>query len=320
MPELDVLLARDSPTRTMLGDACILYAAFPSFVYPVLSAKGGKGVDDHDRIGKVSVRDQVRLEDVVGRAKDTIDMVLGVVFLDAEREDIAASIRELHRFIHGQLDDGVNYHAWETELWNWTWVAIVLPLMEVYGQLRGWPSDSFREEAYAGMRAVGVLFGADTLPATYQELIDYRDNKWMESVDPGAAEATAYLLSQRSRPSGFRAFPKISRPLVRVVGWPVRHIAWIGLLLANTDPLSRAMGLHTRRIDRLALGLHHAVWRTIPRHWSGGWIERYVELRSRYGKVAWRTHYSPEALAGYRAEMKRARAGQTAEPPRPSAR
>lgn len=135
--DLDALLGPGSATRTMLADVTTVYAAFPAFVYPVLSAKGGKGVDDHDRIGKISVREEVRLEDAIGRARDTVDLVLGVVFVDNERHDVAAALRELHGFIHGELDDGSAYHARENDLWNWTWAAIVLPLMEAHEPLRG---------------------------------------------------------------------------------------------------------------------------------------------------------------------------------------
>ncbi|MCF8572244.1 DUF2236 domain-containing protein [Gordonia sp. HY002] len=318
--ELDALLGPGSPTRVMLADASTVYAAFPAFIYPVLSPKGGKGVDDHDRIGKVSVRDEVRLEDVIGRARDTIDLVLGVVFADEERREVAAAIEELHRFIHGELADGSKYHAWENDLWNWTWAAIMIPLMDAHEKLRGWPSDQFREDAYAGLRAVGALFGAASLPDTYDGFIEYRDSSWLESVDPSAAAATSYLLGQRADPSRLRSPSKFPHTFTRIVSGPARHIARVGLLLVNTDTVGAAMGMSPTRADEVTLAAHRHIWRLIPRRASSGWVECYMRIRLRFGspEPVWRTHYSPAALAQYRQRMRAARAADTSEPPRPS--
>lgn len=317
--ELDALLGPGSATRIMLADASTVYAAFPAFLYPVLSAKGGKGVDDHDRIGRVASRDYVRLEDVIGRARDTVDLVLGVVFADGERREVATAIRELHRFIHGELTDGTSYHAWENDLWNWTWAAIVLPLMQTHEQLRGWPSEQFREQAYAGLRAVGELFGADALPDTYDAFLTYRDTDWMDAVDPFAAEATGYLLAQRADPAPLRRFPHLPPAVARAVSAPARHIGRIGLLVVNTEAVAAAMRMSPTCSDRVVLAAHRIAWRAVPRFASRGWVERYMRIRLRYSTPVWRSHYSPEALAEYCTRVKFARASGEPDPARPSA-
>ncbi|WP_078308095.1 MULTISPECIES: oxygenase MpaB family protein [unclassified Mycobacterium] len=317
--ELNALLGPGSATRDMLADLSTLYSAFPSFIYPVLSAKGGKGVDDHDRIGKVSVRAQVRLEDVIGRARDTVDLVLGVVFADDERVEVANAIREIHRFIHGELDDGTLYHAWERDLWNWTWAAIVLPLMEVHGQLRGWPSPLVQQKAYEGLWAIGQLFGADQLPEQYEDLIAYRDGAWMDSVDPHAAQAASFLLAQLRRPSSFRAMPWLPGSVLRVVSWPIRHLARVGLLIATTDALNDAIRIELSRRDKLSMKIHRRVWKVLPVAITRGWVGWYMAGRIRFGKMPWRTHYSPESLQHYRNQMRNARRSASPEPVRPSA-
>ncbi|ODR09550.1 hypothetical protein BHQ15_07220 [Mycolicibacillus koreensis] len=303
----------------MLADLSTVYAAFPTFIYPVLSERGGKGVDDHDRIAKVSVRQQVRLEDVIGRARDTVDLVLGVVFADHERVDVAQTIREIHRFIHGELKDGTRYHAWQDDLWNWTWAGIVLPLMEVHGQLRRWSSPQTRQQAYEGLRAIGRLFGAGDLPRRYEDLLAYRDDTWIQSVDPQAAQATGFLLSQLRAPSTFRNLPWLPYPVLRALSWPIRHIARVGLLLAATDPLNDAMQIRPSRADKLAMTMHRGVWKVLPAAVTRGWIGWYMAARIRFGTVAWHTHYSPESLERYRDQMRTARAADLPEPARPSA-
>ncbi|TDZ42816.1 oxygenase MpaB family protein [Mycobacteroides franklinii] len=317
--ELNVLLGPGSATREMLADLSTIYAAFPSFIYPVLSEKGGKGVDDHDRIGKVGVRDQVRLEDVIGRARDTVDLVLGMVFADDERVEVAETIREIHRFIHGELDDGTPYHAWERDLWNWTWAAIVLPLMEVHGQLRGWPSPRVRQESYEGLWAIGHLFGASDLPRRYDDLLVFRDGAWMDSVDPHAAQAASFLLAQLRRPSSFRAMPWLPNAILRTLSWPVRHVARVGLLLATTDALNDAIRIELSWKDKLRISIHRSVWKALPAAVTRGWIGWYMAARIRFGKMPWRTHYSPKSLQDYRNQMRRARRSSAPEPARPSA-
>ncbi|MUM17821.1 DUF2236 domain-containing protein [Mycobacterium sp. CBMA271] len=317
--ELNSLLGRGSATREMLSDLSTVYAAFPAFIYPVLSAKGGKGIDDHDRIAKVAVREQVRLEDVIGRARDTVDLALGVVFADDERVKVSETIRELHRFIQGELDDGTRYHAWERDLWNWTWAAIVLPLMEVHGQLRGWPSPVVRQKAYEGLLAIGHLFGADDLPRKYDDLLTYRDGAWMESVDPHASQATRFLLAELRAPSSFRAMPWLPNPVLRALSWPIRHLLRVGLLIAATDALSDAMDIRPSWKDKLAIAIHRGVWKILPAAITRGWIGWYMAARIRFGKVPWRTHYSQDSLQHYRDQMRDARQSGAPEPARPSA-
>lgn len=283
--QLNALLGPGSPTRDMLSDLSTLYAAFPSFIYPVLSEKGGKGVDDHDRVARVSAREHTRLEDVIGRARDTIDLVLGVVFADDERVQVAETIREIHRFIHGDLTDGTGYHAWERDLWNWTWASIVYPLMDIHDQLRGWPSTADRQPAYDGFLAVGELFGANGLPRRYEDFLAYRDGAWMDSVDPYAAQATGYLLTQVRTPSPIRALPWLPERVQHTMLWPIRHIARTGLLLSATPALASALGLDLSWSDRLSLALHRAVWKVVPRWFSRRWIDWYMRGRLRYGTV-----------------------------------
>jgi len=88
-----------TPLYKILSDAITLYAAFPAFIYLTMSPEGGKGVDDHDRIAKVSAREQVRLEDMLIRMIDTFDLTIGIVFAGDERPVVAHALRELHRHI-----------------------------------------------------------------------------------------------------------------------------------------------------------------------------------------------------------------------------
>jgi len=121
-----------SPLYQVLSDASMLYTALPTLVFVVTSAAGGKGVDDHDPVAGISARGRVHFGDAMRRLVDTADMVIGQVFAGDERPLVAHAIHELHRHVEGTLHDGNRYHAWNKDLWAWTWAGIVKPIMDTY--------------------------------------------------------------------------------------------------------------------------------------------------------------------------------------------
>ena len=308
-----------SPLYRVLSDGAMFYVALPVLVFVVTSAGGGQGVDDHDRVAKVSARGVVRFGDVMGRLFDTADMVVGQVFAGDERPIVAHAIHELHRHIEGRLHDGSRYHAWNKDLWAWTWAGIIKPIMDTYAELRGFESEDFRQDVYTGFLQLGSSFRVQGLPSRYVDFENYWQQTWLPAMQD-QTQAARYIVSlarTAPKPAMARWLPQ---PAWQAITWPLRHLLWTGMLLVVPAEMERMLEIERTRGDRVSLALHRALWRRMPRALSGRLTERLFQLRFRYGSPPWRRHYSPESLARYRLAAKEAKAAGSAPPERPSVR
>lgn len=308
-----------SALRTMLSEGSAVYAMLPAFVYLVLSEAGAKGVDDHDRVAKLDNRDSVTLEDVLGRLIDTLDLVVGLAFADdEERVAIAHAIFELHRHIEGTLEDGTRYHAWNKDLWSWSWAGILKPVMDSYGQLRGPVSAAFLQDGYVGWLQLGDLIGVKGLPETYPEFLQYWEQRWKTvAIDTGASR---FIMSQIYAPLLPSFAHWLPRRLWNAMLWPVLNLLQVSTFVVMDPQIQQLLGMSPTRSQRCSIAVHRAFWRRVPHMVTKEWSGTYLRARLRHGNTSWNRHYSKESLAQYREQVRVARAAGDPEPPRPSVR
>ena len=308
-----------SPLYEVLSDGSTLYAILPGFIFVVLDAVGGQGVDDHDRVAKISARGDVRFEDMMIRMSDTVDFVIGLIFAREERPLVAHAIYEMHRHIEGKLLDGTKYHAWNKDIWAWTWAGILKPIMDVHQELRGFKSEAFRQDVYTGLLQLGALFNVRGLPEQYSDFEVYWQEEWIPLLQ-SETESGRFIAGQIKRPAKPRFAPWIPTPIWQLVTWPMRNALWAGYFLAAPPEVDKVLNITRTRGDRLSMNIHRTVWRLIPHVMTRDWVSAYFALRFKYGTPVWRTHYSRESLEQYRLAVKKAKADGTPFPPRPSAR
>lgn len=308
-----------SPLYQMLSDGAMFYTALPTLVFVVTSAAGGKGVDDHDRVAGISARRSVHFGDAMRRLIDTADMVVGQVFAGDERPLVAHAIHELHRHIGGQLHDGSRYHAWNKDLWAWTWAGIVKPIMDTYEELRGFPSEAFRQHVYTGFLQLGAGFRVRGLPPRYADFERYWQQTWLPAMQD-QTQAARFIVQLAQSPPKPKSASRLPQPAWQAVTWPLRHLLWTGMLLVTPPEMERMLGITRTRGDRASLAVHRALWRLLPRAIGGRVTERLFQLRFRYGSPAWRRHYSRDSLGRLRLAVKTAKAGGSSRPATPSER
>ncbi|MES2720614.1 MAG: oxygenase MpaB family protein [Pseudomonadota bacterium] len=307
-----------SPVYEVLSDGSAIYALFPAFVYVVLSAEGGKGVDDHDRVAKIAARETVRFEDMLIRLSDTLDLVVGLAFAGEERGAVAHAINESHRHIEGRLDDGSRYHAWNKDVWAWTWAGILKPIMDAHAELRGFKSAAYRQDVYTGFLQLGALFRVQGLPPDYSDFEVYWQEVWIpRAQNTGTGQ---FLMDVARKPLMPRFAPWLPRPVWEGMTWPLRHLLWTSMLMTIPPELEKTLEITRTPGDRMAIQAHRMFWRLLPRAASSGWVSAYFHARLKYGNPSWRGHYSAEALDQYRVAVKQAKTSGAALPPRPSAR
>lgn len=308
-----------SALRVVASDGAVLYAAMPVLIYVVLSEVGSKGVDDHDRVANVDERHAVAFEDALGRLIDTLDLVVGLVFADDDqRALIASTVREVHRHVEGTLQDGTRYHAWNKQVWAWTWAGILKLPMDAYEQLHGRVSASFAEDYYVGMLQIGDLIGVRGLPDTYAGFLDYWDREWMPLAQgTGTGKFLLSLAYELPRPA---AAPWIPKALWTTATWPARNLMMTGSFMVMEPRILQMLGAEPSRAQRFSVTVHRAIWRATPRFATRHLFGAFMTWRLRYGDTSWNRHYSPEALADYHRQVDDARAQGCPQPKRPSKR
>ncbi|MEU0540968.1 oxygenase MpaB family protein [Nocardia sp. NPDC005978] len=308
-----------SALHKMLSDGSAVYAIVPAFVYVVLSEAGGKGVDDHDRVAKIANRDSVRMEDLLVRLIDSLDLVIGLAFADdEERAAIGHAIWELHRHIEGTLDDGTPYHAWNRELWSWTWAGILKPVMDSYEELRGPLAPGFLQDAYVGWLQLGDLIGVKGLPEDYAEFLRYWREHWKPvALDTGAGR---FIMSQVYSPILPGVAPWLPGPVWNTLMWPALNLLRTSTFIVMDPEVQELVGMKASRAQQLSIRAHRAVWNALPARVTGQWAGTYLRLRLRYGNTSWKRHYSAESLARYRDGVKDAKTHGDIAPDRPSKR
>lgn len=308
-----------TPARRVFGDVSAAYALIPAFIYVVLSEGGSKGVEDHDRVASLENRGNVAFEDIMGRLVDTLDLIAGMMFATGtQRDSITEALREIHRHIGGTLEDGRRYHAWNKNLWAWTWAGILKPPLDAYEILHGPVSREFAQDYYVGVLQLGDLIGVRGLPETYTEFLHYWEEVWIPQTRvTGTGQYIYSLLYDTPRPA---AAPWIPRPVWDAMSWPIRHALATSAFLVMEPRILQMLEMKPTRAQQISVSAQRRLWRALPTALTRGWSERVIGLRLRYGNHSWNRHYSPQALTAYSEQIEQARAHGCPHPARPSAR
>ncbi|AHH21452.1 hypothetical protein NONO_c66850 [Nocardia nova SH22a] len=298
-------LAVGSIGRSIVGHPLVLlYANVPALIMPTLHPKIAHVLSEKDRALNGS-EELPTLQAAARRLISTYEMVMGIVFAGPEADDVAHGLHELHRPIAGKMPDGSPYHAWNKDVWNWTWGSILkggLDIAEEFGLLR---DEAEREEGYRALNEIGRRYGVRSLPDTYAEFCAY----WQPIVDtdlevgPGVRFIVDHALNP-PRPRGWNMMPM---PVWRTVSLPLTRTLRVGVLAGVPEQFHADMGLRTTTFDRIERRVHGAFWRLLPLHVAGRFAPAYFTLRRRFGQPGWRTFYSRTQLEADRPAADRAR-------------
>lgn len=280
----------------------LVYANLPALVMPTLHPKIAHVLSEKDRSINGSV--VMDLQAAARRLVSTYEMVMGIVFAGPERDEVAYGLNELHRPIAGSMPDGSTYHAWNKDVWNWTWGGILKGGLDIYDELVGFTGDQ-REQAYQAMRELGMRYGVRDLARTYAEFDVY----WRDVVDNvlEVGPEVHFILRhglQPDRPGGWQWLPM---PLWRLLSLPLARTLRVGVLIAVPERFHEELGLRTTRLDLLERRLHGLAMRLLGIRVSGMFGPTYFAMRRRFGTPGWRTVYSRAALDAQRTEHDAAR-------------
>ncbi|MGX1808958.1 oxygenase MpaB family protein [Nocardia sp. NPDC055321] len=305
--------------HTIISDGAAFYAALPILITVVMSEDTGKGVDDHDRVTNLANRHNVPFEDFVGRFLDTADLVAGIAFAQgAQRDLIARTIKEVHRHVEGTHEDGRRYHAWNKDVWAWTWAGILKPVLDAYEQLHGPQEPEFVHDAYIGGLQLGDLFGVRGLPDTYPEFLEYWEQTWIPMArGTGTGKFLLSLAFSIPRPA---VAPWIPGPVWTAATWPIANLLRTSAFAVLEPRLLDMLEIEPTPAQRFSVAAHRMWWRVTPDVLTRHWFGVFMKLRLRYGNSSWDRHYSPEALDRYHREVEDARAQGLPQPARPSKR
>lgn len=292
-------LAPGSLGRQVVGHPLVLlYANVPALIMPTLHPKIAHVLSEKDRALNGS-EDLPTLQAASRRLISTYEMVMGIVFAGPEADDVAHGLYELHRPISGSMPDGSSYHAWNKDVWNWTWGSILKGGLDIADEFGLFADDDEREQAYRALNAIGIRYGVRGLPEAYAAFCDY----WQPIVDdtlevnPQVQFIVDHALNL-AKPRGWGLVPT---PLWRLLSLPVTRTIRVGVLAGVPEKFHAGLGLRTTTIDRLERRIHAAIWRAIPMPVAGQFGPVYFALRRRFGQPGWRTHYSRAQLAANRA-------------------
>ena len=293
-------LAPGSLGRHVVGHPLVLlYANVPALIMPTLHPKIAHVLSEKDRTLNGS-EDLPTLQAASRRLISTYEMVMGIVFAGPEADDVAHGLHELHRPISGTMPDGTSYHAWNKDVWNWTWGSILKGGLDIADEFGLFDRDE-REQAYRGLKEVGVRFGVRSLPETYAGFCAYWQPVVDETLEVGPG--VRYIVEHALNPAKPRGWGLVPMPLWRLISLPMTRTIRVGILAGVPEKFHADMGLRVTAIDRVERRLHAALWRAVPMPVAGQFGPLYFALRRRFGRPGWRTHYSRAQLAANRAEM-----------------
>ncbi|OBF86123.1 hypothetical protein A5791_01345 [Mycobacterium sp. 852002-51163_SCH5372311] len=282
----------------------LLYANVPALIMPTLHPKIAHVLSEKDRALSGS-EDLPTLQAASRRLLSTYEMVMGIVFAGPESDDVAHGLHELHRPVAGSMPDGSAYHAWNKDMWNWTWGSILkggIDIADQFGLLR---NDAELEDAYRGLNELGRRFGVRSLPDTYPEFCAY----WQPIVDDTLQvnPQVRFIVEHALRPPKPRGWDRVPMPVWRLVSLPLTRTIRVGVLAGVPQKFHADMGLRTTFVDRVERRAHSLFWRAVPRPVTGRFGPTYFALRRRFGQPGWRTHYSRAQLAANRPAADEAR-------------
>ena len=291
-------LAAGTVGRWIVGHPLVLlYANVPALIMPTLHPKIAHVLSEKDRTlnGSESLP---TLQAASRRLISTYEMVLGIVFAGPEADDVAHGLHELHRPIAGTMPDGTPYHAWNKDVWNWTWGSILKGGLDIADEFGIFRDVSEREQGYRALNEIGRRYGVRSLPETYAEFCTY----WQPIVDSELAVGpeVRFIVDNALHPPKPRGWGRMPEPVWRVVSLPLTRTLRVGVLAGVPAKFHAEMGLRTTVVDSIERRIHGAFWRLLPLKVAGQFAPIYFALRRRFGQPGWRTFYSRTQLAANR--------------------
>lgn len=276
----------------------LLYANVPALILPTLHPKIAHVLSEKDRAlnGTDTLTD---LQSTARRLISTYEMVMGIVFAGPEADDVAHGLYELHRPISGTMPDGSRYHAWNNDVWNWTWGSILKGGIDIADAFKLFRTDDEREQAYRALNEIGRRYGVRSLPETYAAFLDYWTPVVEETLEVGPE--VRFIVDHATTLAKPRGWERVPTPLWRLLSLPATRTIRVGILAGVPQRFHADMGLRITLLDRIERRIHALFWRCVPRRISGTFAPVYFGLRRRYGTPGWRTVYSREQLAADRA-------------------
>ncbi len=291
--------------RRIAGHYVVLvYANLPALVMPTLHPKIAHVLSEKERVlnGTVPV---MTLQDGARRLFSTYEMVMGIVFAGPEADEVAHGLNELHRPIAGSMPDGSSYHAWNKDVWNWTWGGILKGGLDIYDELVGFTDDE-REQAYLAMRALGRRYGVRHLAPTYAEFEIYWKDVVENTLEVGPE--VRFILDNSLNLPKPRGGQWIPAPLWRLMALPLERTLRVGVLIAVPEKFHEDLGLRTTQVDLAERRLHGLLMRAVGIRAGGQFGPVYFALRRRFGNPGWRTVYSRASLEKARRDAESASA------------
>lgn len=288
-------LARGGLGRHVAGHPLVLlYANVPALIMPTLHPKIAHVLSEKDRALNGS-ENLTSLQATLRRLISTYEMVLGIVFAGPEADEVAHGLHELHRPIAGSMPDGSPYHAWNKDVWNWTWGSILKGGIDIADELGLLRTDDERQQAYRAFNEIGRRYGVRSLPDTYDDFCVY----WQPIVDDGlvVGPEVRFIVHHAlnpAKPRGWSLFPDV---LWRIAALPVTRMIRVGVLAGVPEKFHADMGLRITAVDRIERRMHGAFWRAVPRTFAGQFAPVYFGVRRRFGTPGWRSVYSRARLA-----------------------
>lgn len=246
------LIGPDSVSWEVNADlAAVSQAGMPAIVLEILHPSVMAGVCDHS-----NYRD-----DPLRRARRTLGYVLTTTFGNTEAASaLIHRVAHIHSLVTGVRPDGVPYRALDPELIAWVHTAIPWMVMRAFEATNRPLSPDERDRYLREQSVIGVLAGADQVPACMAELADFvAQMRPKLSVNAQTREFVDFLMTA---PFLGHLPPRIDRELHRfaIYAGMSRAPRWAAELIGydRPSPATTAMIAPYLRLDartlRWALG------------------------------------------------------------------
>jgi uncharacterized protein (DUF2236 family) len=202
----------------------------------------------HPTVARALLEHSSVFDDPWGRVARTTSYALRLIFGD-DRRTAAAELRELHRGLGGEDDQGRPYHPWDPDVWAWVHLTTAEALLYAVDVACGpWPRRDL-EAFYAGTRRVGALYGVreSDMPGDLGGLRAYVDEgvATLLRPNPGTERLRdAVFAGDHLRALGLPA--PAGAALRRVLAGPTHAL----LFGAFPEPVRRLWGVRWTRLDQ----------------------------------------------------------------------
>ncbi|HEX2213098.1 MAG TPA: oxygenase MpaB family protein [Mycobacterium sp.] len=159
------LLGPDSMSWEVNADlAAVSQAGLPAIVLEILHPSVIAGVQDLSNYR----------EDPYQRARATLGYVLATTFGNTEAATgVIERVKRIHSFVTGTRPDGVSYRALDPELIAWVHTCIPWMILRAFEHTKRALSQRERDRYLAEQAIIGRMGGADWVPTSEAELVDY---------------------------------------------------------------------------------------------------------------------------------------------------